>query len=422
MNRVRVGIIGTGSIFYGWGGGSGQLQAHKHVRDSQVVALCDTDQSRLDRAAATLKTEYEKEARQAEIAGDTGRAHDLRQDAKDLKTYQDADEMLQQAGLDLVDIITPPRTHAPLSIRALRSGVNTLCAKPMTRNWLECLPVLEAVEQTGKLFGCAENMLYESPWYDTRKLVDSGAVGEPLLLSISFGIKDVLPIRWDPEMSGGGALIDMGIHALVTSWFILGFHCNPVWAKAVDPVGIAIRMPERLVAGRFERVEVEDDAHVLFGFEDPGTGARTQVFTESSWSGQDRPGTFLTGSTGELRIGSPIKVIDAWGNARDEGTRQPVSGYGIAEGKEPWYNGFVGMVREICRCVQDGTKPVYDVVRASEAMAVIGAAYLSEMRGRKAVSLDEFKDYALKLKETEGDDASGVFIQRLTEHLKSKVS
>ncbi len=417
MDRVRVGIVGTGSIFYGWGGGSGHLHAYRNVREAKVVALCDTDPPRLRRAEAALKTAYEEQAIQAEAEGDSDRAADLRNDASELNAYASATEMFGSAGLDLADIITTPKTHAPLSVEALKAGVNVLCQKPMTRHWLECVPVLEAVEESGKLFGCMENMIYESPWYDAKKQVDSGMVGEPLLMFISFGVREALPVRWSPEASGGGALIDMGIHAMVTSWFICGFRRQLAWAKAAEPVGIAIRMPERLIQGRLERVAVEDDAHVLFELEDPGSGATTLVHVEASFSGQDRPGVRLIGSNGEMQIGSPITVTDAFGNTREAATQQPITGYGIAEGSDPAYSGFVGAVRGMCRCVQDGTKPVYDAERASEAMALVGAAYLSELREGKRVALDEFKDHALGLKEREGDRAADVFIKRVSEHL-----
>lgn len=46
MDRVRVGLVGTGSIFYGWGGASGHLHAYRNVREAQLVALCDRDESR----------------------------------------------------------------------------------------------------------------------------------------------------------------------------------------------------------------------------------------------------------------------------------------------------------------------------------------------------------------------------------------
>lgn len=156
---------------------------------------------------------------------------------------------------------------------------------------------------------------------------------------------------------------------------------------------------------------------MLFELEDPESGATTLVHVEASFSGQDRPGVRLIGSTGELQIGSPITVTDPFGNTHEVATQQPITGYAIAEGKSTAYSGFVGAVREMCRCVQDGAKPIYDAERASEAMALVGAAYLSELREGKRVTLDDFKDYALELQKQEGARATDVFIKRVSEHL-----
>jgi len=420
MDRVRVGIVGTGSIFYGWGGGSGHLHAYRNVREAQVVALCDTNESRLQRAAAALKAAYAEEAEAAEKAGDLRRARDLREDAANLRLYADMDDMLRSAGPDMVDIITPPATHAPLSVKALEAGVNVFCQKPMARTWLECLPVLDAVEKSGKLFGCAENMIFESPWYDAKKLTDAGVVGEPLLMFISFGISEALPVRWSPEFSGGGALTDMGIHAVMTAWYICGFRRVPARVQAVRPVGVAVRMPERLINGTLLRVEVEDDAHIVFELADPETGSGAAVHIEASWSGQDRPGNRLIGSSGELEIGSPLRVKDAWGNVRDVPLRQPLTGYAIAEGAEPGYSGFVGMVHEMCRAIQTGARPLCTAERAADGLAVIGAAYLSELHGGRSVGVEEFKQFALDLREKEGARAADVFIRRVCDRLQRR--
>jgi predicted dehydrogenase len=417
VNRVRVGVVGTGSIFYGWDANSGHLHAYQNVREAQVVALCDTNEARLQQAAATLRARFEEEARLLAACGDEQRARDLRQDAKDLKLFTDAAAMFTGAGLDLVDIMASPKAHAPLSIKALQAGLHVFCEKPMTRTWLDCLPVLDAVAASGKLFGCAENLMFESPWYDAKKQVDAGAVGQPLLLSLSLGIREVLPVRWSADLSGGGALTDMGIHAIVTAWSILGFQHRPVRAQALRPIGVALRMPERLVGGTFERLAVEDDAHIVFDLEHPVTGARIAVQIEASFSGQDRPGNRVVGSTGELALGSPLKVYDAWGNAHDVPTQQPPTAYAVAEGQERPYSGFVGMIREMCRCVQTGRTPVYDATRAAEAMALIGACYLSEMCGGKSVSIEEFKEYALSLRRRDGETAADSFIRQVSEHI-----
>ncbi len=420
MDRLRIGAIGTGSIFYGWGGGSGHLHAYRNVREAKLAAVCETNPDRLARAVAAVKAAFEDEARQQEAAGDTARAAELRSDAAELKGYADAATMCRAGGLDMVDIIAPPKAHASLSVLALEAGLHVFCEKPMTRTWLECLPVLEAVQASGKQFCCAENLMFESPWYDAKKQLDSGTIGQPLLMNISFGIREVLPVRWSPELSGGGALTDMGVHAIATAWFICGFGQKPVRAQAVRPIGVALRMPERLVNGALEKVAVEDDAHVVFDLECPTTGSRTMVHIEASWSGQDRPGNRIVGSAGELVLGSPLKVLDAWGNAHEVPTQNPLTGYNIAEGKEPAYSGFMAMIREACRCIQQGRRPLYDAERAAEAMAVIGASYLSELRHGASVSLDEFKGYCLDLRQRHGDAAADIFIRQVSEHLQSR--
>ena len=418
MDRLRIGLIGTGSIFHGWGGNSGHLHAYRNVREAQLAAVCDSNPDRLARAVAAVKDRFEEEARQQEAAGDATRAAELRADAAEVKGYADAGAMFAAAGLALVDIVAPPRAHAPLAIQALEAGLHVFCEKPMARNWLECLPVLEAVQASGRQFCCAENLMFESPWYDAKKQLDFGAVGQPLLASLSLGIREVLPIRWNPEASGGGALTDMGIHAIATAWFLCGFGLRPTRAQAVRPVGIALRMPERFVRGTLEQVAVEDDAHLLFDLECPATGSRTMVQIEASWSGQDRPGNRIVGSAGELVLGSPLKVVDPWGNAHEIPTQNPPTGYGIAEGKEPAYSGFVGMIREACRCVQEGRRPLYDAERAAEAMAVVGAGYLSELRSGEAVSLEDFKDHCLGMRQRHGDRAPDEFIRQVSEHLR----
>jgi predicted dehydrogenase len=237
-----------------------------------------------------------------------------------------------------------------------------------------------------------------------------------------MGVNEALPVRWHPEFSGGGALTDMGVHAIVAAWFLAGFHLRPVRAQAIRPVGVALRMPRRLVNGRFERMTVEDDAHVVLDLESPATGARVAVHVEAAWCGLDRPGTRIIGSTGDLYVEDPLRLVDSWGNAHEIPVQQPLTGYGIAERRDPEYSGFVGMVREMCRCVQDGQTPVYDARRAAEAMAVIGACYLSEMRDGAGVTIDEFRDYSMALRRREGDAAADVFIRQVSEHICTAAS
>ncbi|NOY82795.1 MAG: hypothetical protein GXP31_17490 [Kiritimatiellaeota bacterium] len=102
--------------------------------------------------------------------------------------------------------------------------------------------------------------------------------------------------------------------------------------------------------------------------------------------------------------------------------RQPVTGYAIAEGGEKGYSEFVGMLHEICRAVQTRARPLRAAERADDGLAVIGAAYLSELRGGRSVGTEEFKPFALDLREKEGKHAADVFVRRVCDHLQRRAS
>lgn len=420
QSRVTVAVAGTGGIFHGWGGGSGHLPALCHVPEAQAVALCDTNQANLDRAHEALVSSFEEQAQGHQKRGDAERAEQLREDAANVRIYSDVEEMVAASQPQLVDIITPPAFHLPGAIAAVEAGAHVMCEKPMARTWLEARRMAEATQQAGKFFQMAEQMIFEPQWYGCRKLLQAGAIGEPLAMFISFGIGDAKPIRWQAGPSGGGSLIDMGVHAIMTGWFVLGYDWEPVAAKAVEPYGIALRMPQRLSAGTFREVGVEDDAHVLIHFEHPETGARAMLHVEGSWSYRDSAGPpMLIGTNGSIQVGSPLVIIDAFdrrrevavGGFRDDITEAPLEGF----------TSYAAEMRGICQCILTDTPPICDERVGAETMAIIDAAYLSEMQGRRTVSLDEFKQYALEFEEREGEQASELMVEEFMAAITMKV-
>jgi len=412
QQRVTVAVLGTGGIFHGWGGGSGHLPALCHVAEAQPLALCDTNPDNLARAEAALKRAFEQHAQAQEQRGCSQRAKQLREDAASLKTYSDLEEMLATAQPGLVDILTPPATHLPVTIAALRAGAHVMCEKPMARTWLEARRMAEEVQRAGKFFQIAENMIFEGQWYDCRRLLQAGIVGEPgaLFVPAAGGGGHVKSIRWQPRPSGGGSLIDNGVHAIQCGWFVLGYDWQPTAVKAAEPYGIVLRMPQRLVAGVFREVGAEDDAHVLIYFDHPGTGARATLHIEGSWSYRDSPGPVVIGTNGSIHIRSPLVVTDPFDNRREV----PVSIFRDDLNEEPLegYTGFAAELRSICQCILTDTPPLCDEQVGTETMAIIGAAYLSETQGRRTISLEEFKQYALELEEREGEEASAVMVDQ----------
>ena len=411
MDRVRLGVVGTGGIFYGWGGASGHLPAYPRIDEARIVALCDTNEANLRRAEYTLKKVFDEHAKAAEERGDADRAKRLRDDADGVKCYTRVEEMLEREEIDLVDIISPPISHVPIAVEALKGGVNVMCTKPMARTWLECQEIVEAVAETGMLYQHNENFLYEYQWYGLRKFLDSGVIGEPLTIFLSLAIGDAKSIRWDARMSGGGSLIDMGIHAITTIWFVLGFdRKQPTRVKAVEPHGIGIKMPKRLLRGVYQDVRVEDDAHIIVEFEDVATGSWTTAHIEAAWSYRDSRGGAIIGTNGSIENvgGESLKLIDSFGNSREVQLGGPRND--MTEAAVEGYSGFLGGIRNMCNCVIEGKKPICNERIGAESQAIVDAAYLSQLRGREAISLEEYKDYARKIKEKEGGKASDALI------------
>ena len=403
MKRVKIGVIGSGGIFQG-----AHLPAYPDIAEAHIVSLCDVSKDVLAAAERKTKSLYQEKAQKAEERGDREQAEQLKADAEDMKTYANVSEMLSKEELDLVDVCTPTKFHNPTAIQALKQGLNVMCEKPMARTYLECLDVVEAVEDSGKLYQHNENWLYDPFWYNAKKQIESGAIGELQLvfLATAHGGPEWASWFWNPDIAGGGALLDNGVHAITTSWFLNGFDKKPAIVKAAEPYGICIRMKTRVLQGMFKPFEVEDDAHVLIRFDDDAGGWST-AHVEGSWSNRDSTDTQIIGTNGYIkpayREGELIvEVTDAFEKKRE-----------FNQGKVSWSQGFAGEIRNMCNCVLGGVKSVCDEKIGTETTEIVESAYLSQKKGRKPVTLDEFKKYALRIKEKEGKNAAEALMKDL---------
>ena len=74
---------------------------------------------------------------------------------------------------------------------------------------------------------------------------------------------------WDPMENGGGAIMDYGSHAVSSVWFLAGYDKSP---DRVRSLGIEARQKMRLIGGRFQQIETDDDAHFKVRFVNPKNG------------------------------------------------------------------------------------------------------------------------------------------------------
>lgn len=404
--RIKFGIVGTGGIFFGWGGGSGHLSGCPWVADeARLVAICDVNQKSLKKAANAVKKLYTEKAAVHKENGDGELADLLLSDSKDLKLYTSLEEMLRTEKLDFVDIITPCEHHPAAIKQSLAAGCHVLCEKPLARTWLESEQIVRDVEKAGKLFLYGENFIYADPYYDIKKLIQKDEIGCLEALWVPFSISE--PGNYNYTKGGVGALLDMGIHSITLAWFLIGFDYIPKRVMSLPPYGVSTRIKKRFIDGNFKELTVEDYASFVVEFEDPSSGHWVSSYLEASWSFDDAGAFRVVGSKGEIKIeDGKIVVADQFGNTHVRYSFHPCF---LNMNIPPGYVGFPQQLKTMIRLVKENTppfmvnpatagEPLCNVKIGSESLAIAQSVYLSEAKGKKAVTLPEFKEYAKKFK------------------------
>lgn len=156
------------------------------------------------------------------------------------QTTANWEEVVERKDIDAVIVCTPPHLHLPMCVAALRQGKHTLCEKPLARNPEEAEQILTVAEENGATLKCGFNLRHHPGIQQARKWLDQGSIGEPNFIRCRYGIggRPGYDKEWraNPEISGGGQLMDQGMHALdLSRWFLgqpseaFGFLSTSFW-------------------------------------------------------------------------------------------------------------------------------------------------------------------------------------------------
>ena len=154
----------------------------------------------------------------------------------------DLDEAIEDPETDTVIIGLPNNLHKGVAIQAAEAGKAVLCTKPLARDAVEAREMLDAVERAGVFAGYLEDLVYTPKTLKSIESIQNGALGR-ILWARS---RETHPGPhsawfWDPEISGGGAIVDMGCHCIEISRNFIGKDVRPVevmcWADTqVHPI------------------------------------------------------------------------------------------------------------------------------------------------------------------------------------------
>lgn len=250
----RTGIIGGGAI-------AQACHAPGYARNvhSVFAAVCDPDPARL---------------------------RELEKAYPNVRTYTDHREMLKQEHLNAVSVCSPNKLHVEHTLDALKAGCHVLCEKPMATTVREADKMIDAAKSARrKLMIGFTHRLFSGP-KQCKQLLDAKAIGKPFMLRVRFAHGGPYPgwakSKWfyDPNLAAGGALLDMGIHAIDLSLWLMG----PI-------VSVSAR-----TATLIKRIPVDDNAILLLEFASGALG-----YIEVGWT--SKPGFVgceIYGSEGSL--------------------------------------------------------------------------------------------------------------------------
>ena len=172
------------------------------------------------------------------LAEDYARRHEVP------RWYSDADDLINDPGVNAVYVATPPNAHLEYAVKAMRAGKPVYVEKPMATTYAECEEMNKVSEETGVPLYTAYYRRTLPLFLKVKELVGLNAVGSVRLVNVRFYSPPeseseslIAPWRFQPEISGGGLLFDLASHTLDFLDYIFG-PIGRVQANALNQAGL----------------------------------------------------------------------------------------------------------------------------------------------------------------------------------------
>ena len=268
---------------------------------------------------------------------------------------------------DVAIVTLPNHLHESAVIAVAEAGKPVLCTKPLGRNASEAIRMLSAVESAGVYHAYLEDLVYTPKTLKSLAAVSAGAIGDVLWVRS----RETHPGPhsdwfWNKELSGGGALVDMGCHCIEIARNFIGKDIRPVevvcWADTQS-----------------HPIETEDHAIGMVRYEN---GAMGQF--EVSWcfrGGMDLRDE-VAGSEGTIWLNhwlrTGMEIFSAEGQSEYVAEKaESSSGWLFPVGDEPSALGYVDMFADALGALEGGREPMETFYDGYIVNAIMDAAYRS---------------------------------------------
>lgn len=331
---IRAGVIGCGAIAQNC-----HLPGYAKEKYCTIAGVFDTSRARLIEVQSRFPIE---------------------------KTYNQWERLLEDADLDVVSVCSPNAFHATHAIAALRQGIHVFCEKPLCLTLADAKRIQQAQEKSGAIVMVGFTNRFYSGNLNAKKAIERGDIGQPFMLRIRFAhsgpYSGWAKSDWfyDPTRAGGGALFDMGIHAIDLAQFYFG----------------RIVSVSALAGALVKDIPVDDNAVMMFEFEGKQYG-----YVEVGWtSNQGFFGVEIYGTDAAIVVDYLNTARLVRGETKPDGTRKETI---KTLDRTPTKGGWDIEVAHFIKHVRRHRQPEESLQTGIDALAVALAAYQSSKQGRK---------------------------------------
>lgn len=232
---------------------------------------------------------------------------------KRVNFYKDSTELIKDSQVDIIAITTPTFAHIPIAIEAIENNKHLFIEKPLAISVKEANMLLEASKEKSKVVYVAYVLRHNPMFVKAKEMIDNGEIGNVKNVLAEMYIGDVLKVekgwRYNPKLSGGGVLIDFGIHMVDLLHWYFG-NCTVENAKSTQKYSI----------------EVEDEVEAKLNFQN-----NVSVDFKTTWSSETHRKSYskmtITGECGTVHVSDQtITVLNKSGEVILKLTQPEVNG------------------------------------------------------------------------------------------------
>ncbi len=355
--RITLGIIGVGNM------GGGHLDTLKDRRDVQIIAVCDVDRAKREKAREKVEDAYEEELTRGTFRG--------------VFAYENYEHLLARRDIDAVVIAVPDHWHAIIAIAACRAGKDVYCEKPLSLTIREADALVAAARRFGRVFQTGSQQRSDGKFRRACELVRSGRIGRVHTVRVGIGgpsaeaylpeqpIPDGFnwdlwlgPAPWQPynaercsgSYSGGWRLIRNYSGGMMTDW---GAHHFDIaqWGLGMDGTGPVEIIPPNLAEAKTLTYKYANGVTMYHG------GANGILFTGTDGKIEVNRGYFKTWpeSIGREPLGpNDVHLYESPGHHQD------------------WLN-----------CIRNRQRPIADVAIGASSITVCHLGNIAWWLGRR---------------------------------------